>query len=109
VTHREKILLALTVVGFVVPNVMFGTFIGREGLDMGQFIGDPFRTLPAAQITVDILLVAATFLLWAGWESQRVGIERWWLVFPATFLVGLCFGAPLFLLLRERALRRAAV
>jgi hypothetical protein len=101
---RQRILLGLTVVGFVVPNVMLGIFLGREGLDVGQYLGDWFGTLPASQITVDLLIVAVTFLTWAGWEAKRVGIERWWVVFPATFLVGLCFGAPLFLLMRERAL-----
>jgi hypothetical protein len=37
-------------------------------------------------------------------EGPRAGVRRWWLFIPATLLVGLCFGLPLFLLPRERAL-----
>lgn len=101
---RQRLLLLLTVIGFVAPNAMLITFLAREGLDVGQYLGDWFGTLPASQITVDLLIVAATFLAWSVWEARRIGIARAWLVWPATFGVGLCFGAPLFLLLRERAL-----
>jgi hypothetical protein len=62
----ERLLLVLTVVGFVVPNALLGIFIADE-----------------AQIA------------------------RWWLCIPASLLVGLCFGLPLFLLMRERALKQA--
>lgn len=105
---RERVFLGLTIVGFVVPNVMVGIYLGRHGLTVGNYLGDWFGTLPASQITVDIGLCALAFLIWSKWEASRVGVERWWLVFPATFLVGLCMGIPLFLLLRERALQTRA-
>ena len=103
---RERILLALTVIGFVVPNVMLTIFIARNGLDLDRYFGDWYGTLPAAQINVDLAIVAVVFFLFAWWEARRIGVERWWLVFPASCLVGLCFGAPLFLWQRERALNR---
>jgi len=101
---KQRLLLLLTVIGFVTPNAMLIAFIAREGVDVGQYVGDWFGSLPASQITVDIFIVAATFLTWSVWESRRVGVERTWVVWVATFSVGLCFGAPLFLLMRERAL-----
>lgn len=101
-TAKVRLLLALTVIGFVVPNVFVVVYLAREGLDLGDYFGAWFEVLPAAQITVDILLSALAFLIWAAWDGPRSGVSRWWLSIPATFLVGLCFGLPLYLYLRER-------
>lgn len=62
-------------------------------------------TLPAAQLTADLAICCVAFITWAAWEGRRLSLRSWSWVIPATFLVGLCFGIPLFLLLRERALR----
>ena len=104
---RERILLALTVIGFIVPNVMLGFFFAENGLAFGDFFADLFTTLPAAQFTLDLTIAAVTFLVWTTWDGPRSGVRRWWVVFPATFLVGICFGAPLYLLLREKAVAPA--
>lgn len=103
---KQRLLLALTIIGFLAPNAMLVTFLAREGLDLGQYFGDWFGTLPASQITVDLFIVAAAFLAWSVWEARRTGVARLWVVWVATFSVGLCCGAPLFLLMRERALAR---
>lgn len=105
---KQRFLIFLTVVGFVTPNAMLIIFIAREGLDVGQYFGDWFGSLPASQITVDLFIVAATFLTWSLWEARRVGLQRTWIVWVGTFGVGLCFGAPLFLLMRERALSQVS-
>ena len=68
---RERLLLGLTVLGFVVPNVCLGIFFAEEGFDFSGY-----------------------FSLWTAST-------------PSTLLVGLCFGLPLFLLMRERALGEA--
>jgi hypothetical protein len=105
-TTRERFLLAVTVVGFLVPNTMVAIFLIEHGLDLGHYLGDWFETLPAAQLAADLGIVALAFLPWAAWEGRRIGERRWWWTLPATGLVGLCFAVPLFLYLRERALAR---
>ena len=100
---RAKVLLMLTVVGFVVPNVMLGIFLAENGLDLGQYFGDWFGTLPASQITVDLLIAWSAFLVWTTWDGPRSGVRRWWVVFPAGALIGACFALPLYLFMRERA------
>ena len=35
-------------------------------------------------------------------------MRSWWVLVPASLLVGLCFAVPLFLLLRERAVGKRA-
>ena len=101
---RLRLLLALTVVGFVVPNGMVVAFVAENGLDLGEYFSLWFDSLPAAQLALDLGIAAAAFLAWTSWEGPRAGVERWWLAIPATFLVGLCFGLPLFLYQRERQL-----
>src|SRR4051812_17250575 len=101
---REKVLMALTVVGFVFPNVMVAIFIAQHGVDLGRYFGDVVGTLPAAQFAADLTWCALGFIVWAAWDGPRSGVRRWWVLIPASLLIGLCFGLPLYLLMRERAL-----
>lgn len=104
----QRVLLALTLVGFVVPNVLLGAFISEEGLDVAGYFSLWTDSTPSTQLMLDLVIAALAFLVWAAVEGPRARIKRWWLCIPATLLVGLCFGLPLFLLMRERALERAA-
>ena len=103
-TGRERILLALTVLGFLVPNTMITVFLVEHGFDLPGYFGHWTESLPAAQLAADVGIAFLAFALWAAWEGRRIGMSTWWLPIPASLLVGLCFALPLFLLLRERAL-----
>lgn len=102
---KERLLLVLTVVGFVVPNVFVGVYFAQEGMDIGGYFSLWTASTPSTQLLVDLGIASLAFFVWAAVEGPRAGIRRWWLCFPATLLVGLCFGLPLFLWMRERALR----
>jgi flavin-dependent dehydrogenase len=104
----ERLLLGLTVIGFVVPNVCVVLFFAGEGLDVGGYFSLWFASVPSTQLFLDLGIAALAFFVWAAAEARRTPIERWWLCIPATFLVGLCFGLPLFLWMRERALWKHA-
>jgi len=103
---RERILLVLTVVGFLVPNAMVAIFFVDHGLDISAYLDGWVQTLPSAQLVADLIVAFVAFALWAAWEGRRLGMRSWWVPIPASLLVGLCFGLPLFLLLRERAVRQ---
>ena len=102
-TTRERILLGLSIVGFVVPNTMLAIYVIDHGT--GGYFDHWFDSLPAAQLAADLGIAAIAFLLWAAWEGRRLGMRTWWVPIPASAFVGLCFGLPLFLLLRERVVR----
>jgi hypothetical protein len=106
---KERLLLVLTVIGFVVPNVCVGLFSAEEGLDLGGYFSLWTASTPSTQLLLDLTIAAIAFFVWAAVEGPRARVRRWWLCIPATLLVGLCFGLPLFLLMRERALRKAIV
>jgi hypothetical protein len=101
---RERLLLFFTVVGFVVPNAFVITYFAREGVDVGGYFSAWTASIPSTQLLLDLVIAAFAFFVWAAVEGPRAQIRRWWVCIPATLLVGLCFGLPLFLLMRERAL-----
>jgi hypothetical protein len=104
---KERLLLALTIAGFVVPNVCLGIFFAEEGFDLSGYFSLWTASTPSTQLLLDLTIAALAFFVWAAVEGPRARIKRWWLCVPATLLVGLCFGLPLFLLMRERTLKRA--
>jgi len=104
----ERLLLALTLVGFVVPNFCVILFLGNEGIDIGGYFSLWFASTPSTQLFLDLAIAALAFFVWAFAEVRRTPFAWWWLCIPATFLVGLCFGLPLFLWMRERALWKHA-
>jgi hypothetical protein len=103
---RERTLLALAIVGFVVPNTITALFVARHGLPLAGFFRHWGESLPATQLALDLIIAFVAFALWAGWEGKRLEMRSWWVPVPASILVGLCFALPLFLLLRERAVRK---
>ncbi len=101
----------MTVVGFFVPTAMFGKFFKDNGFgkDSWKKFGEQAAgNLPAAAILADAGLTANAFITWAAWDAHQNKIRGWWVVYPATFGVGICFGAPLYLLMREYKLGDAA-
>ncbi len=105
---RERLLLVLTVVGFLVPNAFVVAFLLDEGFELGSYFSLWTASLPSTQLVFDLGIAALAFFVWAAVEGPRAGIRRWWVCIPASLLVGLCFGLPLFLWMRERTLRPAA-
>lgn len=105
---KERLLLILTVIGFVVPNVCVGLYLADEGFELGSYFSLWTASIPSTQLLLDLVIAALAFFVWAAVEGPRAGVERWWVCIPASLLVGLCFGLPLFLWMRERTLRPAA-
>jgi hypothetical protein len=105
---KERPLQLLAAVGLLVPCALIGLFLSREGFDLGGCFSSWTASLPSTLLLLDLAIAALAFFAWAAVEGPRVGVKRWWICIPATLLVGLCFGLPLFLLLRERALKRAS-
>jgi hypothetical protein len=105
---KERLLLILTVVGFVVPNVCLVIFFTEDGSDIGRYFSLWTASTPSTQLLLDLSITGLAFLVWVVVEGPKLGIKWWWLCIPASLLVGLCFGLPLFLWMRERALKQAA-
>jgi hypothetical protein len=105
---KERALWVLTVAGFVVPTVCIVIFFANEGVDISGYFSLWTASTPSTQLLLDLVIASLALFVWAAIEGPRAGVKRWWVCIPATFLVGLCFGLPLFFLMRERALTQAA-
>ena len=60
---------------------------------------------PASRfITVDVLLLALTVIVWAVLEARRLGMRGVWLYVVFGLLIAISFTIPLFMIHRERTL-----
>lgn len=97
---------ALAAIGAVVPLIPFVPWLGAHGPDAPAFVADLFANRISSFFALDLIvsaIVLTIFILVQGARDRVAG--RWWAV-AATFGIGVSCGLPLFLALRERALRR---
>lgn len=94
--------LGMAVVGAVVPWLFFGSFFFENGPDVPLFLRSLFANGAAGGFSADVLISIAVFLVWSWRDASRNRVSRWWLVLPASCLVGLSLSLPLYLYLRER-------
>jgi hypothetical protein len=93
--------LIMMVVGAVIPWIYFAGFLGEEGLNLGLFVQRMFANDVASGAAADLLISALVFWVWSYFDAQKKGIKLWWLVIPATLLVGLSLALPLYLYFRS--------
>ncbi len=93
--------LAMAVAGTLIPWAFFGAFFAQNGLNIPLFLHSLFVNGPAAGFSADVLLSILVFWVWSWRDARKLQIRRWWLVLPASFLVGLSLSLPLYLWLRE--------
>lgn len=93
--------LATAILGTVVPWLFFGSFFTLHGPDIPLFLQSLFINGAAGGFTADILITIVIFWVWSWRDAKKHNITRWWMVLPASFLVGLSLALPLYLYLRE--------
>jgi hypothetical protein len=89
------------VAGTVIPWFFFARFFAAEGLDIPLFVASLFANGAAGGFVADVLISIIVFLVWSFSDSRRLGVRHWWMVLPATFLVGLSLSLPVYLYLRD--------
>ncbi|WP_323042007.1 DUF2834 domain-containing protein [Gemmobacter sp.] len=93
--------LGMAIAGTLVPWLFFGSFFAQQGPDIPLFLKSLFANGPAGGFSADVLISLIVFWVWSWRDAARHGVARWWLVLPASFLVGLSLALPLYLYLRE--------
>jgi len=94
--------LVMAVVGTILPWLMFGSFFLTNGPDIPLFMRSLFINGAAGGFSVDVFISIFVFLIWSWRDASKQQVGRWWLVLPASFLVGLSLALPLYLYLREQ-------
>lgn len=86
--------LAMALLGTVIPWFFFGSFFAGAGFDVPLFVQSVIGNKPAAGFTAVVLWV------WSYTDARQKGVRYWWVVLPATCLVGVSLSLPLYLYLR---------
>lgn len=105
---REIAYAVLALLGLVGPwffNIQYAQQ-GGTLLNLPAFFGQGFSNAASSSLTVDLFVAFAAFIIWVGPEAKRLGMRHRW-IYPVTgFFIAFAFAFPLFLLMRERQLRR---
>jgi hypothetical protein len=94
--------LALAIWGAVHPMIYYARWMRENEGGFGGLIGAWHANFATAGIVLDLLIAAIALTLWIVVETW---VRKNWialLAIPATFLVGVSCGLPLFLFLRTR-------
>ena len=107
---RELLLAVVAAIGLVGTGYYNARYIGGGGgvFDLSGFARLAFVNDISSTLTIDAFVAWLAFTIWAPLESRRLGMRFGWAYPVIGLLVALAFAFPLYLLLRERHLRRGA-
>lgn len=101
---RKKIQLfygILCVLGIILPYWQFIPWLLNNGLDLMALSNEAVETRISAFAWLDVVISAIVLLGFIWIEGNRLKTAKLWLPMLGTLSVGVSFGLPLFLLLRE--------
>ncbi|TFL16463.1 DUF2834 domain-containing protein [Jannaschia formosa] len=100
-TPFRIVMIVLCVLGVVLPFRYFLPWLNANDWDLGAMIEAWHVNDASSGLVWDLTVAAVTLTVWIVWES--VTQRRWigLLAIPATYLIGVSLGLPLYLLLRR--------
>ncbi len=101
---RKNVYLLLAILGIVLPYTLFLPWLLEHGLDFQLFFHELFINDITGAGGLDILAVTIAIVVFIVFEGKRVGVSKFWIPALGTIMLGVGFGLPLFLYLRERYL-----
>ena len=102
---RKYLYLALFVVGAVVPYLSFVPWVLDHGFDISLMVEELFANRISAFFGLDVIVSAIVLWVFIAIESPRVGVRHTWAPVAASLAIGVSAGLPLFLYLRESAIK----
>jgi Terpene cyclase DEP1 len=101
--------LVFAVLGLILPYSQFIPWIAEHhALNMSIFLRDLFANRISAFFAMDVIVSAVVLISFIQSEGKRLQMRLLWLPTLGTLLVGVSFGMPLFLYLRERQFNQLA-
>jgi hypothetical protein len=100
--NRKNIYLCLCILGAVLPYSQFIPWLLENGLNAPLFVHQLFANRISAFFAWDVLISALVVVGFVRGEGKRLGVPLVWLPILGVLAVGVSFGLPLFLYLRER-------
>ena len=102
-SRLRMIYLALTVWGTIHPMIWFVTWFNENGWSILAMVDAWHANAATTALTWDLTIAAIALTIWALAETYvRRNWSALWCI-PATFLIGVSCGLPLYLFLRTRS------
>jgi hydrogenase/urease accessory protein HupE len=95
---------ALCVPGAVLPWWQFLPWAREHGFNVPLFFENLFANGVSGAFAMDIIVSAIVVCAFVLIEGTRLGVRPLWLPIVGTIIIGVSFGLPLFLYMRERRL-----
>ena len=104
----KHVYLMLCVFGVLLPYYEFVPWVAQHGLNLPLMVRDLFANRIGAFFGLDVIVSAVALLTFIRVERRRARVPYWGLAVLGTLLIGVSFGLPLFLYLRESAVEQMA-
>jgi Protein of unknown function DUF2834 len=98
--------LVCCVLGLLLPYSQFVPWLLEHGLNATLFFRELFANRISAFFAMDVIVSAIVLLWFIQNEGKRMGVRLLWWPTVGTLVVGVSFGFPLFLFLRQVTLDR---
>ena len=98
--------LVCSVLGLVLPYSQFVPWLLEHGLNVTLFFRELFANRISAFFVMDVIVSAIVLIWFIQTEGKRLRVRLLWLPTIGTLIVGVSFGLPLFLFLRQMTLDR---
>ena len=100
--------LVCCVLGLVLPYSQFVPWLLEHGLNITLFFRELFANRIGAFFAMDVIVSAIVLICFIQSEGKRLRVRLLWLPMVGTLVVGVSFGLPLFLFLRQMTLDRTS-
>jgi hypothetical protein len=101
--------LICCVLGLVLPYSQFVPWLLEHGLNVALLVRELFGNHISAFFAIDVIVSAIVLIWFIQSEGKRLRVRHLWLPTVGTLVVGVSFGFPLFLFLRQVTLDRTTV
>ena len=98
--------LVCCVLGVLLPCSQLVPWLLEHGLNITLFCRELFANRVSGFFAMDVIISAIVLLWFIQSEGKRLRVALLWLPIVGTLVVGVSFGLPLFLFLREVTLDR---
>jgi len=98
--------LVCCLLGLILPYSQFVPWLFEHGLNLTLFFRDLLANRISTFFAMDVIISAIVLIWFIQSEGKRLRVRLLWLPTLGTLVVGVSFGFPLFLLLRQTVLDR---
>ncbi len=102
--NKKSVFLLLTFLGLVLPYSQFIPFIIDNGLNLQLLYSQMMINHISRFFVFDVVISALALFAFMRYDQQKIKVRFWQFTVLGTLTVGVSFGLPLYLYLRETSL-----